>query len=416
MIFNGSKFNNHWKTKSLRDLGEFNRGKSKHRPRNDQKLFENGKYPLIQTGDVKKANLFINEHSSVYSEFGLAQSKLWPENTLCITIAANIAETALLSYEMCFPDSVVGFIADQNECSEIYMHYVFTYIKRSIQERIQGSIQDNINLEYLTGLRFRIPEIKEREAIENVLYTLDAKIELNNKINAELESMAKLIYNYWFVQFDFPDENGKPYKSSGGKMVYNDRLNREIPQGWINGELQDIANITMGQSPSGDSYNEDRKGDVFYQGCTDFGLRFPTNRKFTTKPTRFAKRGDILLSVRAPVGTMNIANEDCCIGRGLAALNSKDGSITYLDGVLQHMKQIFDLRNASGTTFGSITKGDLFSIPVIIPDNRTLQRFREVTNNMFEKQNLIGSENRILEDLRDWLLPMLMNGQVTIKD
>jgi type I restriction enzyme S subunit len=199
-------------------------------------------------------------------------------------------------------------------------------------------------------------------------------------------------------------------------MVYDEKLKREIPEGWRNGELQDIANITMGQSPSGDSYNEDRNGEVFYQGCTDFGLRFPTNRKFTTQPTRFAKRGDILLSVRAPVGTMNIANEDCCIGRGLAALNSKIASITYLDGVLQHMKQIFDLRNASGTTFGSITKGDLFSIPVVIPDKETLQRFDAVTNPMFEKQNLIGSENQKLSELRDWLLPMLMNGQVTIKD
>ena len=265
---------------------------------------------------------------------------------------------------------------------------------------------------------FVIPriEISEQKSIAKVLSDIDAKIVLNNKINAELESMAKLIYDFWFVQFDFPDENGKPYKSAGGKMVYNEKLNREIPQDWSNGELQDIANITMGQSPSGDSYNEDRNGEVFYQGCTDFGLRFPTNRKFTTQPTRFAKTGDILLSVRAPVGTMNIANEDCCIGRGLAALNSKNGSITHLDGVLQHMKQIFDLRNSSGTTFGSITKGDLFSIPVVIPDKKTLQRFDEVTNPMFEKQNLIGSENQMLEELRDWLLPMLMNGQVTIKD
>ena len=170
----------------------------------------------------------------------------------------------------------------------------------------------------------------------------------------------------------------------------------------------------MGQSPPGDSYNENGIGSVFYQGCTDFGTRFPSNRKFTTEPSRFAKNGDILLSVRAPVGTMNVANEDCCIGRGLAALNSKDDCISYLDGVMQYMKQIFDRRNASGTTFGSITKGDLFSIKVVIPDKKVLKRFDEIAKPMFEKQNIIGLENQKLAELRDWLLPMLMNGQVTV--
>jgi len=303
-------------------------------------------------------------------------------------------------------------------CTEYLFQYLNSSNFKNFINRVKadGSTIQHLYQRDLVRLEIEVPDLQIQEKIAKVLSDIDSKIELNNKINSELESIAKLIYDYWFVQFDFPDENGNPYKSSGGKMVYDDKLNREIPQGWINGELQDIANITMGQSPSGESYNEDRNGEVFYQGCTDFGLRFPTNRKFTTQPTRFAKRGDILLSVRAPVGTMNIANEDCCIGRGLAALNSKIGSTTYLDGVLQHMKQIFDLRNASGTTFGSITKGDLFSIPVVIPDKKTLQRFDAVTIPMFEKQNLIGSENQMLEKLRDWLLPMLMNGQVTIKD
>jgi type I restriction enzyme, S subunit len=314
--------------------------------------------------------------------------------------------------------SLLRITLNESKVDPIFFPYFWsTRIKKPLIRSHNNSVLKHLpGLKAIRAFTIELPSLAAQKSIAKVLSDIDAKIVLNNKINAELESMAKLIYDYWFVQFDFPDENGKPYRSSGGKMVYNEKLNREIPQDWSNGELQDIANITMGQSPSGDSYNEDRNGEVFYQGCTDFGLRFPTNRKFTTQPTRFAKTGDILLSVRAPVGTMNIANEDCCIGRGLAALNSKNGSITHLDGVLQHMKQIFDLRNSSGTTFGSITKGDLFSIPVVIPDKKTLQRFDEVTNPMFEKQNLIGSENQMLEELRDWLLPMLMNGQVTIKD
>ena len=251
MIFNSTKFNAHWVEKSLSSLGTFKRGKSKHRPRNDPKLFSNGTYPLIQTGEIKSAHLYINTHKSVYNEFGLAQSKIWPKNTMCITIAANIAETGILDYPMCFPDSVVGFIANPNKTSELFMHYVFSYIRKAIQETASGSIQDNINIEFLTDLIFRIPEKTTQDSICNVLKNIDKKIELNNKINLELEAIAKSIYEYWFMQFDFPDENGKPYKSSGGKMVYNRELNREIPFGWRAGRLGEFEkNIITGKTPS----------------------------------------------------------------------------------------------------------------------------------------------------------------------
>lgn len=265
-------------------------------------------------------------------------------------------------------------------------------------------------------LNYLIPdfELSTQKKIAKVLSDLDTKIELNNKINTELEAMAKMLYDYWFVQFDFPDANGKPYKSSGGKMVWNEELKSEIPVGWEVKELSDIANIIMGQSPPGESYNEEGLGTVFYQGCTDFGNRFPTIRKYTTSPTRFAKQGDILLSVRAPVGTMNIAKENCCIGRGLASLNSKDNCIAYLFGVMVNLKQIFDRRNVDGTTFGSITKDDLFSLNVLKPSNTVLLEFDKIVNPCFQKQNKLEEENIQLSSLRDWLLPMLMNGQVSV--
>ncbi len=171
----------------------------------------------------------------------------------------------------------------------------------------------------------------------------------------------------------------------------------------------------MGQSPPGESYNQDGKGMIFFQGCTDFGNRFPSVRQFTTQPTRFAKAGDILLSVRAPVGTINIAKEDCCIGRGLAALNSKNNAITYLFGVMINFKQVFDRRNVNGTTFGSITKDDLFSLKVLKPDKKILEQYQKVINPTFEKQNKLELETQTLIELRDWLLPMLMNGQVKVK-
>lgn len=268
-------------------------------------------------------------------------------------------------------------------------------------------------------LDFPVRPKREQDAIANVLESIEKKIELNNRINAELEAMAKTLYDYWFVQFDFPNDSpqgqGKPYKTSGGKMVYNPTLKREIPEGWSDKTLSQIANITMGQSPEGSSYNNEAVGTIFYQGSTDFGWLFPTTRQYTTAPSRMAEKGDILLSVRAPVGDMNIANTDCCIGRGLAALNSKTGSDGFLFYVMKYFKQIFDRRNSEGTTFGSITKNDLHSLTLAYPTSDLLKKYDEIVKNynkmIFER----SLENRELIALRDWLLPMLMNGQVTVK-
>ena len=171
----------------------------------------------------------------------------------------------------------------------------------------------------------------------------------------------------------------------------------------------------MGQSPDGSSYNEQGNGILFYQGSTDFGIRFPSVRMYTTEPSRFAIKGDILMSVRAPVGDTNIANTDCCIGRGLAALNSKIGSATHLYFVLADLKAKFDRLNAAGTTFGAITKDELYSLPVVKPAESILRKYEELSSPIFDKEMSIGYEISNLTHLRDSLLPMLMNGQVTIE-
>lgn len=269
-----------------------------------------------------------------------------------------------------------------------------------------------------------LEQTDKETGIGKIISDIQEKISLNTRMNAELEAMAKQLYDYWFVQFDFPfdfaqgkpDENGKPYKSSGGKMVWNEKLKREIPEGWEDATLSEIANITMGQSPDSSTYNEDGNGMIFYQGSTDFGIRFPSVRMYTTSPTRFASKGDILMSVRAPVGDTNIANTDCCIGRGLSALNSKIGSTTHLYHILGDLKAKFDQLNAAGTTFGAITKDELFSLPVVKPSSDILQNYEDICFPLFEKQMKIGHEINHFTHLRDSLLPMLMNGQVEIKE
>lgn len=312
-----------------------------------------------------------------------------------------------------YPHNTSLFVKDFKGNNPKYIYYLLKTL--GLNNRGSGSGVPTMNRNHLHPLKVgAYLNTTYQERIAAVLSSLDSKIELNNRIDAELESMAKTLYDYWFIQFDFPNPEGKPYKNSGGKMVWSEELRKEMPAGWKPGELQDIANIKMGQSPPGESYNDEGNGMIFYQGCTDFGNRFPTVRQYTTQPTRFAKEGDILLSVRAPVGTLNISKEDCCIGRGLAALNSKDNCIAYLFGVMVNLKQIFDRRNVDGTTFGSITKDDLFTLKVVRPDKDILKQYHTIISPAFQKQNQIAIENQELSTIRDWLLPMLMNGQVKV--
>ena len=286
---------------------------------------------------------------------------------------------------------------------------------RYIQKQQVGCVQKHFNLSDAINFQLFLPEIGIQNRIGNFIHNINLKIFNNDDAISQLEAMAKTLYDYWFVQFDFPDENGKPYRTSGGEMVWNEQLKREIPKGWEVGRLCDIANITMGQSPTGESYNDIGDGLIFYQGRTDFGLRFPTPRMYTTAPTRFAQKGDILLSVRAPVGDLNFAMEDCCIGRGLAALNSKLGSQMHLFYTLTGFQQIFKVMDGNGTTFGSITKDILFGMAVVIPSDEILKCFDKMVKPIELKIEKCEEEIRELTKLRDWLLPMLMNGQARVE-
>ncbi len=375
---------------------------------------------FINGNNLKNGKIEITENTKkVTSEELLKNFIQLDNNSLLLSINGTLGSMAFFKNEKVMLGKSAAYLNFKTEINKFYYYY---FQLPSVQEHFHnvatGSTIKNLSLKSIQDFEVPVPEFNVWKNISKILSSLDAKIEINNRINSELEAMAKTLYDYWFVQFDFPHVTSsgveKPYKSSGGKMVWNEGLKREIPEGWENGVLSDIANITMGQSPPGESYNEEGDGMIFYQGCTDFGNRYPTIRKFTTSPTRFAKKGDILLSVRAPVGTLNISKEDCCIGRGLACMNSNNDVITYLFGVMLNLKQTFDRRNASGTTFGSITKDDLFSLPVIIPNEKTVRAFQNLVFPAFEKQNKIELENIELASLRDWLLPMLMNGQVIV--
>lgn len=332
----------------------------------------------------------------------------------------NLVGRTMFIHDIKDPVCYSGFcIAFRPNTDLVYPEYLFYVLRAPFCKKQYGYSQQtnitNLSQGVLGDVDVPVPDLDTQQKLVKILSEIDLKIISNTRICVELEAMAKTLYDYWFTQFDFPNAEGKPYCSSGGEMVWNDQLKRKIPKGWSAGQLSDIANITMGQSPSGDTYNENGSGTIFYQGCTDFGTRFPVPRVYTSAPTRFAKAGDILMSVRAPVGTLNIAMEDCCIGRGLAALNSKFGSQLHLLYTLSGFKQLFDVMDGNGTTFGSITKDTLFEMKVVIPRRDQIKSFEEMVQPIEQKIRVAEQENRELTKLRDWLLPMLMNGQATVE-
>ena len=408
-----------WEITCLSELGTFSRGKSKHRPRNDVKLFEGGKYPLVQTGDVKAANLYITKNDSYYNDFGLKQSKLWAAGTLCITIAANIAETAILSYPMCFPDSIVGFNANPEKSSELFVYYFFEYIKKEIQKSASGSIQDNINIDYLSKMRIKVPEKKYQDKIVELLSSIDKKILLNNQINQELEAMAKTLYDYWFVQFDFPDQNGKPYKSSGGKMVYHPELKREIPEGWGVDSLWNIANFYNGlamQKYRPDTNEDDYLPVIKIREMMN-GFTKDTEKARLDIPTEaVVESGDILFSWSATLEIIIWGKERGALNQHIFKVTSDTypKSFIYfeLKSYLKVFKSIAELRK---TTMGHITQDHLKQAKIVVPPIEIISKLDAKLQPIMLKQQILENQNQELTQLRDWLLPMLMNGQVKVE-
>lgn len=210
-----------WENRALAELGSVSRGKSKHRPRNDKKLY-GGDYPFIQTADVKNANFYISEFSQTYNEVGLKQSKLWEKDTLCITIAANIAETALLSFPACFPDSIVGFIPFENISDVRYIKYTLDNYKAEFQKRSKGATQDNLSVSKINSLKLLIPDYDYQVEVADIISKYDLLIENNQRRIVLLEEMAQRLYTEWIVNFKFPGhEKVKMVESEFGILPEN---------------------------------------------------------------------------------------------------------------------------------------------------------------------------------------------------
>jgi type I restriction enzyme S subunit len=246
-----------------------------------------------------------------------------------------------------------------------------------------------------TAAHSRIIEVpkslEEQRAIAGILGALDDKIEVNRRMNATLESMARAVFRQWFVE------------------------NEEVGYWDVGNVIQDF-NLTMGQSPPGETYNEDSIGIPFFQGRADFEFRFPSKRVYCTAPTRFANPGDTLVCVRAPVGDINMASEKCAIGRGVAAIRHKTRSRSYTYYTMQFLEEDFKQFEAGGTVFGSINKTDFQNLKVVIPPSAIVEKFEEICFPIDQMIENNEKESRTLASLRDGLLPKLMRGKVRVKD
>ena len=302
----------------------------------------------------------------------------------------------------------------------------------AIQSMTGSSGRQRVQNDVILTYEFDLPPLPTQKKIARILSTLDDKIELNRRMNHTLEAMAQALFKSWFVDFD-PVHAKMQAKTEADLDTaaqelgisrdildhFPDKLVESemglVPEGWEVSTLGKNFKVTMGQSPSGKSYNEEKNGIIFFQGRRDFGEFFPTERVYTTEPKRIADEDDVLLSVRAPVGDINIALQECCIGRGLSAIKHKTNSIGYTYCVMNNFARIFQGYNTEGTVFGSVNLKTLKELSVLETDE-IIKTFSKIVEPMFRQMKMNELEIRSLQKIRDTLLPKLLSGELDVSE
>lgn len=386
-----------WDSLRLTQVGTLRRGKSKHRPRYAFHLY-GGEYPFIQTGEIKAANKYINHFESTYSEAGLAQSKLWPKGTLCITIAANIAEIAILTFDACFPDSVLGFIPHDDKCDLNFAFYTLKYFQKELQVFGDGSVQDNINLGTFEQIKFPFPPVPEQRAIAEVLSSLDDKIDLLHQQNKTLEGMAEALYRRFFV---------------------DNRL--AIWQECTIGDLADHEKTSI---------HPNRKPDMLFYHYSiptfdethmpvhELGVSIQSNKyKVTTNTVLFSKlnphKDKRIWLITGSIPDNSVSSTEFQVLKPKA-----EKHLFFLYGFVNHPENYDEIAAGVGGTSSSHQRIDpevIFKTRCFVPDDTTLNTYNEMIGPIFDKMCLNLNSMYTLSRLRDTLLPKLMSGEVKIK-
>lgn len=383
--------------------------------------FSNSGYCLfLNTKNVPNTIFYFTECMFITKEKDeiLRKGKL-KRKDIVLTTRGTVGNIAFYDEKIPFENIRInsGMVIIRTLEHDLFTPFLFQFLKSpmfksQVLSSLSGSAQPQLPIRDIKKLLLLIPSLEEQRAIASILSSLDAKIELNRQMNATLEKMAETLFRHWFVDFEFPDAKGRPYRSSGGKMV--DSELGKIPTGWKVGTLGELCEITMGQSPPGETYNETGAGLPFYQGISDFGFRFPSRRVYCTAPTRFAEEADALLSVRAPVGSLNVAEERCAIGRGVAALRLKGKHQEYLYYLLRATQSGWNKFEAEGTVFGSVGKSDVHGFKVVLPPEYLRERFSSFVEPVDKQITINEKQSRNVAVIRDSLLPKLMSGKIRV--
>jgi len=353
----------------------------------------NNPFPRVRLGDVcelhygkaLQAEKRLGGDVPVFSSAGITgyHNEALADSEGIIVGRKGTIGTVYYSPQPFFCIDTAYYILPNDKYDMQYLYYALKTI--SLDTLNEDSAVPGLNRNTAYSQIIPLPPLPVQRSIAATLSCLDDKIELNRRVNANLEAQAQALFRNYFSQ------------------------RHKDTKGWREGRLGEIADITMGQSPDRKSYNETGNGTVFYQGRAEFGWRFPTNRLFTTEPKRMAQRGDILLSVRAPVGDINIANEDCCIGRGLAAIRGRYPSFTFY--LMQTLKSKLEMFNNEGTVFGCINKDSLDGLQIIIPPDNVVNDFENMCSAFDIYIFNASQQSRALAAVRDTLLPGLMSGE-----
>lgn len=389
-------------------------------------------FPLIATNCIK--------HSSIYPTF--ENIRYVSDETLKTWFRAELKPNDILFVNkgtpgrVCLVPDPITFCAAQDmiglraDSKKIYYKYLFAVLRSNfIQEKIAnfhvGIAIPHFKKSDMDNLLIPVPDIYIQKKIGDMYCELSEKIENNNKINAELESMAKTIYDYWFLQFEFPNEEGKPYKSSGGKMVWNEELKREIPEGWEVGKTTDLGEIVAGGTPSTkhpEYYTENGIGWITPKDLSEtndkyicHGERDITKIGLQKSSAKLMPKGSVLLSSRAPIGYVAVASAELCTNQGFKSVvpNERYGT-EFVYYSIQNMVSYFKSLG-TGSTFTEISKRDVENANVILPPKEYVLKFNNISTSLGEKRKNAEEENKELTSLRDFLLPMLMNGQIGFK-
>ena len=398
-----------WVPKRLDELGSVSRGRSRHRPRDAAHLY-GGPHPFIQTGDVKHAGLYITGFTQTYTEAGLQQSKLWPAGTLCITIAANIADTAILAIDACFPDSVIGFNADPQQSDARFVKYLFdATIKVRAQQFSQGATQDNLSQEKLLSLDFAVPAVGEQTRIADILSTYDDLIDNNRRRMALLEESARLLYREWFVRLRFPG-----YEHT--------RIIDGVPDGWARRRIGDIADCVGGGTPSTQVQGYWEDGDITWVTPTDITrnshlVLLDSEKKITAEglkssSAKLVSPHAVLMTSRASVGFFAVAGREVCTNQGFISVVAHElvHSIFLLFQLSERVEEIRSM--GSGSTYPEVSRGKFREFQIVVPPKRLAALFDEQATILLKQIRVLKQQNQKLRTARDLLLPRLMSGEI----